>query len=82
MYIAILLGAHYILHISRIRVKYLFVSSLQLSNQEADCRIFGTKDVPDLDFTVKSTIMTSRREELLGRNASVDSGVHSTRSSK
>jgi hypothetical protein len=63
-------------------LKYICVSSLQLSNQEADCRMFGTNDVPDLDFTVRSTIMTLRREELVGRNATFDTDVPGTRLSK
>ena len=49
-------------------LKYLCVSSLRLSNQEAYCRMSGTNDVPDSDCTVKSTIMTLRREECIGRN--------------
>jgi hypothetical protein len=59
-------------------LKHLCVTSLQLSNQEGDCRMFGTNDVPDFDFTVKSL----RRGELLGRNAAVDTGVPGTRLSE
>jgi len=63
-------------------LKYLYVSSLELSNQEAYCNMFGTNDVPDVDCTVKSTIMTLRKEELLVKNATVDTGVPGTRLSK
>jgi len=63
-------------------LKYPCVSSLERSNQEAYCRMFGTNDIPDVDCTVKSTIMTLRKEELLGKNVTVDTGVPGTRLSK